>query len=642
MGFVKRRPGRWVVGLLALGSLPAWAAPAEVRVSSFGYDAEDSTRFLQQALDSGARRVIVDRQAGPWVTLPIAARSNTEIVFEPGVELLAKRGAFRGLRDYLFRIVSVSNVTLRGGEGATFRMWREDYQKPPYAKGEWRYTLAIRDAKNVLVEGLRFVDSGGDGICIAANSVDVTVRRCVCDRNHRQALTIGSGENILIEDCVLSNTRGNAPQAGVDIEPDTPAHRLVNIVLRNCLSIDNAGSGYEIAPNFNTTKSPPISIRFENCRSVRNLHGTTIYGGWTKTNDFVKGTLTFENCSFEEARVHGICVQTKPADTFDVAFRDCVISRTSPGTTLADVQIGSRELMQQMPDNIDFGNLKIVQATPRDWFSYSPAAIGSLPKSLRGTVELSEPGQAAKRIVLDEAWAAANIPLVNGGRSLPARAGLVPVAPPAGPLASVTFVNGLKCVFFVDKPGVVKFAGEQVITVAGRQPCMKPVKIVSLADSKRTWELPAVGVTRTEFSFEAPERGFYSLEMQPGGTRYALLEASVPVAVDVRRGSVIVAPHRARTFSLWFASPEFGDGLFMAGGSDYCKFAYRLFDPSGREVSSCAELKTSRFVQLGSKAKGLWRAEFTVPPCPYSADWVTVDLFGAPGCFWLSEEGCVK
>jgi hypothetical protein len=84
-----------------------------VKVSQFGYDPKDSTRFIQTALDSGAKRVVFDRQNGPWVALTVHARSNQEIVFEEGVELQAKRGAFMGLRDSLFNFDNVTNVTLR-------------------------------------------------------------------------------------------------------------------------------------------------------------------------------------------------------------------------------------------------------------------------------------------------------------------------------------------------------------------------------------------------------------------------------------------------------------------------------------------------------------------------------------------------
>ena len=80
----------------------ASAAQDEVRVSSFGFDAEDSTRFLQAAINSGARRVIVDRQESAWITEPLFCVSDQEIVFEKGVVVEAKKGAFHGKNDCLF------------------------------------------------------------------------------------------------------------------------------------------------------------------------------------------------------------------------------------------------------------------------------------------------------------------------------------------------------------------------------------------------------------------------------------------------------------------------------------------------------------------------------------------------------------
>ena len=143
----------------------AAAAPTEVKVSDLGYDAADATEILQKALDSGASRVIVDAAKGPWTTKPLAVRSNTEVVFEEGAQLLAKPGEFMPLKSSLVRIVCVTNVTLRGlGKGATLRMRIKDYQNPPYKKGEWRHALNIKSSKNVLVENLLLADSGGDGI----------------------------------------------------------------------------------------------------------------------------------------------------------------------------------------------------------------------------------------------------------------------------------------------------------------------------------------------------------------------------------------------------------------------------------------------------------------------------------------------
>ena len=172
-----------------------------VKISSFGYDPNDSTAFIQKAFDSGARKLVLDRQSGPWVTLPLKMRSNTELIIEPGVELVAKRGEYKGLRDYLLELPYCTNVTIRGGAGSTLRMWKKDYQGPDYKHGEWRYALRIFHCENVLVEGLNIVESGGDGIGVTGKNI--TIRKCVCDRNHRQGISVFSAENLLIEDTIL-------------------------------------------------------------------------------------------------------------------------------------------------------------------------------------------------------------------------------------------------------------------------------------------------------------------------------------------------------------------------------------------------------------------------------------------------------
>ena len=71
----------------------ALRADTVVNASSFGWNAEDSTEALQAAFDSGARKVVIDRQAGDWITRPLfITNSNIEVVVADGVKLKAKRG----------------------------------------------------------------------------------------------------------------------------------------------------------------------------------------------------------------------------------------------------------------------------------------------------------------------------------------------------------------------------------------------------------------------------------------------------------------------------------------------------------------------------------------------------------------------
>ena len=108
---------------LALGvilglALPGFAAAAQVnqkaiddvragrckvaRAAWWGFQPEESTRALQAAINSGAEKVIVEKMPSPWIVDQIELAANQELVFEKGVVVLAKKGAFHGHNDSLF------------------------------------------------------------------------------------------------------------------------------------------------------------------------------------------------------------------------------------------------------------------------------------------------------------------------------------------------------------------------------------------------------------------------------------------------------------------------------------------------------------------------------------------------------------
>ena len=50
----------------------------------------------------------------------------------------------------------------------------------------------------------------------------MVIRDVVCDRNYRLGIAVINVENLLVENCVLENSAGTDPQAGIDLEPDLP------------------------------------------------------------------------------------------------------------------------------------------------------------------------------------------------------------------------------------------------------------------------------------------------------------------------------------------------------------------------------------------------------------------------------------
>ncbi len=291
----------------------------------WGFDEQDATACLQAAIDSGAPTVIVPYVGTEWIVTPIRLRSHLELIFEPGVVVLAKKGEYRGKGDSMFTAVNAGDIAIRG-YGATLRMRKKDYQQAPYAKAEWRMTLDFMGCRRVRVEGVRLESSGGDGIYLGATEqlpycADVVVRDVVCHDHHRQGISVIGAVNLLIENCVLSNTGGTSPQAGIDFEPNRSREKLVNCVVRRCVMAGNRGAGVLVYLKNLSRKSDPVSLRVEDCY-IRSGADVGI-GVGAVTDDGPQGKIEFVNCTIENTAHGGIFVYDKSSDGARVRFVNC-------------------------------------------------------------------------------------------------------------------------------------------------------------------------------------------------------------------------------------------------------------------------------------------------------------------------------
>ena len=264
----------------------------------WGFDERDSTGSLQAAIRSGARKLVVPNLGKPWMVTPLFLESDQEIVFEEGVVLMAREGAFLGKGDSLLTARDKENITLRG-PGASLVMRKQDYQEPPYEKAEWRNCLSLRGCRNIKVEGLRLAASGGDGIYIGRGTggriqcQDITIKDVTCEDHHRQGISVITAENLLIEGCTLRRTRGTAPQAGIDFEPNQPDEHLADCVMRNCVIEGNAGYGILLYLGFLRGESDPISIAVAHCQVRDNHHGALAIQGAKHAGD-LRGSVRLQ------------------------------------------------------------------------------------------------------------------------------------------------------------------------------------------------------------------------------------------------------------------------------------------------------------------------------------------------------------
>jgi len=299
----------------------------------WGFDEADSTRFVQTAINSGAAKVIVPYMGRDWIITPITLAADQEIVLEPGVVIAAKRGAFKGSHDSLFKAQSKSNITI-GGYGATLRMQKKDYMSDAYQTAEWRSALYFDSCRDVKVYGLTIRDTGGDGVYLGdagepGYNQNVMIEDVFFDNNYRQGISLISAENVTIHNCVFKDTGGTGPAGGIDLETDHPSNRLVNIQVRNCIAENNQGPGFIVSPAKLSSESKDISVRFDNClvRSGRG-HGLMVSG---VRDDGPGGSIEFKNCHVRNTRLHGARILDKSASGARVRFVNCTWKNVATG-----------------------------------------------------------------------------------------------------------------------------------------------------------------------------------------------------------------------------------------------------------------------------------------------------------------------
>ncbi|HOY58395.1 MAG TPA: nucleoside hydrolase [Verrucomicrobiota bacterium] len=383
----------------------------EARVSWWGFNPEDSTAHLQEAINSKVKRLVLDRQSSAWITRPLIGSSNQEIVFEAGTELVALKGAFRDKGDCLLSFRECENVVLRGdrsdgGQGARIRMHKRDYQSAPYDKSEWRHGLAIFGCRNVLIQDLTIEQTGGDGIYLGAAAGpipnrQVTIRRVDCNANHRQGISVISAQDLLIEDCRLRHTEGTAPQAGIDFEPNHPADSLVRCVMRRCTAEDNAGTGFQVCPQYMNGTSSPISIHLDQCTSRGNRQHAIHLCSAPKSPP--SGHLRITRFLAENDAMAGLSVQFNPYDAVrieieDSVFRDCALTeRFFPPFYLEGLEADSRPA-----GNLHFRNVTVKDDRDRPILRIRDRH-GNGVKAVTGDIILERNGQKTP-ITIDDAW----------------------------------------------------------------------------------------------------------------------------------------------------------------------------------------------------------------------------------------------
>ena len=658
---------------LSLGVAGCSAALPEVRVSErFGYSREDSTRYLQAALDSGASRIVLDAKDGPWIASePLKGRSNQTVVFEKGAYLQAKRGAFKGLGQTLLTFANCTNVMVVGAgpDVCGLRMWRSDYDdKTLYAHSEWRHGLAFLSCANVRIEGISVKDTGGDGLYISTSDMrtdhdgrrasrNVVVRNCVFDCNYRQGISVIAVDGFLAEDVVMSNTCGTSPAAGIDFEPNRPSQCLRNIVLRRCRIDGNQGSGIEFAHGHLGAETEASSILIEDTTVIGNERGFYYPTGAADMDSPVDtGYVTLRNCTFRDTRGQAVVVAKRPNCRGSVAFEGCRFENC--GTEKPDepdfsLSICGNTLCE--PATFSFDDVTVVRGVERPLLDLAKREepYRGVPTKLSGSVRVVTGGEG-ELVKFDDEWRRRNCPFVPAAtppalfrverplckmQVFDARPGeMLPCAP--------AFVRGRGrfATFHAEARQEVRL--EFLVAVIGNRSfdATRPLavyprggdKIVAKFDPPRSAE-PEVR------SFTAPFTGFYDIFFDTAYNGVAIRSCNVPIALDATARMVPLVGAsggcgdwiaNARERLLVFAphNSQVECGISCTVGENV---SLEMFDPSGARRFCIPTVEGAERCQAAAADDGFWGIRVGSPAYGVFEDF-RIGIRGVPGWIFLS------
>ena len=348
------------------------------RAEWWGYDPADCTQSLQKALDSGAKKLIISKQSGPWLAKKtLILPDNIEIFFEDGAELKAAKGCFKRITDSLLKARGKKNIILRGK--GVISMRKADYANPKlYKKGEHRHTLGLFSCENVKIQDLTLEKSGGDGIYI--NKVkNILIEQVILDDHYRQGISVISAENLLIKNCVIKNTKGTAPECGIDFEPNRPSEKLVNCRVSACRFEDNANSAINITYSNVVSKDFPIDILVENCLFKGGSHGVSFLQMQRKGRESTaKGSILYKNCRIDSPTFCALHIDTIRSTGPEIRFENLTVSQ--PKSHTAPIYFYLRKFLNENSGNFNFTNCSFSAPNAKNIIDCVNYSQGSLEK----------------------------------------------------------------------------------------------------------------------------------------------------------------------------------------------------------------------------------------------------------------------
>lgn len=204
--------------------------------------------------------------------------------------------------------------------------------------GEWGMCMELLDCHDTYVNNVHCKNGWGDGLYIGATNENtpfanknIYVTNSVFDNNRRNGISVIHGDNIIIDNCTVTNSHGTNPQSGIDVEPNTEQEQA-NVTISNCFIGNNWFTNIETAHknvNCNIVSCTFKSLTNLGSADIACLAGNIIARNCTMLN--AKRTV-FE-CGTGNLKAYNTLVEAMPAnasgDSWDAIVHGTDISGTA-------------------------------------------------------------------------------------------------------------------------------------------------------------------------------------------------------------------------------------------------------------------------------------------------------------------------
>ena len=212
--------------------------------------ATDSSTAILAALDQTVNKIVILPPSSlPYILLAehrLAVNSNTKISGYGATLFKHATAANPSMGFWAFGTVAAPVVNVHI-EGLIIDGNRAGRVAPAYANGA--HLIRFQGVTDSSIVDVTVKNGLADGLLIASDETNVTTSKrirldnVVSDNNYRQGMSVAGVDHMTVTNSTFSNTNGQAPEAGVDLEPDAVAVPNTNVWFYNCNFVDNAGIG---------------------------------------------------------------------------------------------------------------------------------------------------------------------------------------------------------------------------------------------------------------------------------------------------------------------------------------------------------------------------------------------------------------